>query len=139
MSRHSPRRRGAAGGLLPRLRDVDACFTEPAGARPYLGALLLGVHGRGGNLTFAGKVGTGWSDAAARDLRARLEPLRRAESPFVPPPRGIAGARFVEPRLVGVVRFTEWTADGKLRHPSFQGLREDKPAHDVVRERERPS
>lgn len=112
-------------------------FTEPRGSRPHLGALLLGVYGAGGALAYAGKVGTGWSDATARALRERLEPLRTAACAFAPPPRGVAEARFVEPRLVAAVRFTEWTGDGRLRHPSFQGLREDKPAREVVRERER--
>ena len=113
-------------------------FTEPAGSRPHLGALLLGFYRPDGALAYAGKVGTGFSVAAARDLRARLDALRRKESPFVPPPRGIGPARYVEPRLVAVVRFTEWTGDEKLRHPSFQGLREDKPAREVVREGQRP-
>lgn len=113
-------------------------FTEPKGSRPHLGALLLGVYGRGGALEFAGKVGAGFSHASARDLRKRLDALRRPDSPFVARPRGLADARFVEPRLVAVVRFTEWTGDGKLRHPSFQGLREDKPAGEVVREKEEP-
>jgi len=112
-------------------------FTEPEGTRPGIGALLLGVYGKDGALAFAGKVGTGFSNAAARALRKRLDALKRAESPFTPRPRGLPDARFVEPRLVGVVRFTEWTADGRLRHPSFQGLREDKAPRDVVRERER--
>jgi bifunctional non-homologous end joining protein LigD len=112
-------------------------FTEPEGSRPFLGALLLGVYGREGRLEFAGKVGTGFSNASARDLRKRLDGLRRIESPFASRPRGVANARFVEPRLVAVVRFTEWTGDGKLRHPSFQGLREDKAAREVVREKER--
>ena len=111
-------------------------FTELAGARPGLGALLLGVYERNGALAFAGKVGTGFSNASARALRRRLDALKRTESPFTPRPRGLADARFVEPRLVAVVRFTEWTADGRLRHPSFHGLREDKPPRDVVRERE---
>lgn len=113
-------------------------FTEPKGSRPHLGALLLGVYGRGGALEFAGKVGAGFSHASARDLRRRLDALRRPESPFVGRRPGLADARWVEPRLVAVVRFTEWTGDGKLRHPSYQGLREDKPARDVVREREAP-
>jgi bifunctional non-homologous end joining protein LigD len=112
-------------------------FTEPKGSRPHLGALLLGVYGRGGALEFAGKVGAGFSHASARDLRGRLDALRRPSSPFASRLPGLADARFVEPRLVAVVRFTEWTGDGKLRHPSFQGLREDKPAREVVREKEK--
>jgi bifunctional non-homologous end joining protein LigD len=113
-------------------------FTEPEGSRPHLGALLLGVYGPSEQLEFAGKVGTGFTIASARDLRARLDALRIETSPFKTRPSGVANAHFVRPELVGVVRFTEWTGDGKLRHPSFQGLREDKAAREVVREREKP-
>jgi bifunctional non-homologous end joining protein LigD len=108
-------------------------FTEPQGTRVGLGALLLGVHdARGGGLTYVGKVGTG---DTARQLRARLDRLRAPASPFGRPPRGAAAARWVKPELVAEVAFTEWTADGRLRHPSFKGLREDKPAAQVIRER----
>jgi bifunctional non-homologous end joining protein LigD len=110
-------------------------FTPPAGGRVGLGALVLGVHD-GGALRYAGRVGTGFDDATLKMLRSRLEALERATSPFAPgtpaPPRG---SRFVRPELVCEVTFTEWTDDGQLRHPVFQGLREDKPAADVVRER----
>jgi bifunctional non-homologous end joining protein LigD len=70
------------------------------------------------------------------DLRRRLEALQRKTSPFDPPPPGPLGrrAQWVKPALVGEVAFTEWTGDGKIRHPSFQGLRLDKKAADVVRE-----
>lgn len=110
-------------------------FTDPEGAREGLGALLVG-HREGGRLRFAGKVGTGFTRASARALRARLEPLARATPPFDPPPAGWlrTHAHWVEPALVAEVAFTEWTADGKIRHPSFQGLREDKAAGEVVRE-----
>jgi bifunctional non-homologous end joining protein LigD len=111
-------------------------FTEPEGAaRAGIGALLVGTF-EGGALRFAGKVGTGFTNESARALRARLEELRQEPSPFTPAPRGWLGrnARWVRPVLVAEVAFTEWTADGKIRHPSFQGLREDKRAEDVVRE-----
>jgi bifunctional non-homologous end joining protein LigD len=113
-------------------------FTEPEGAaRDGIGALLVGAHdGAGGPLRFAGKVGTGFTNALARTLRARLDALRVGECPFAPRPAGWLGknARWVRPVLVCEVEFTEWTADGKVRHPSFQGLREDKEAGEVVRE-----
>jgi bifunctional non-homologous end joining protein LigD len=112
-------------------------FTEPEGAaREGLGALLLGFH-EGGALRFAGKVGTGFTNAQARALRARLGKLATGECPFTPRPPGWLGknAHWVRPELVAEVAFTEWTKDGSLRHPSFQGLREDKKAKDVVRER----
>ena len=110
-------------------------FTDPEGSRDGIGALLVG-HQQGGALRFAGKVGTGFTNASARTLRARLEPLERARPPFEPAPRGRLGrnAHWVDPVLVAEVAFTEWTSEGKIRHPSFQGLREDKRAEDVVRE-----
>jgi bifunctional non-homologous end joining protein LigD len=112
-------------------------FTDPEGAaRDAIGALLVGWYD-GDALRFAGKVGTGFSNAAARALRTRLGPLAAAECPFTPRPAGWLGrnAHWVRPELVCEVAFTEWTGDGKIRHPSFQGLREDKRARDVVRER----
>ncbi len=112
-------------------------FTEPEGAaRDGIGALLVGAH-EGGVLRFAGKVGTGFTNAQARALRARLEGMAARECPFTPRPAGRLGkdARWVRPELVCEVAFTEWTSDGKIRHPSFQGLREDKRPEEVVRER----
>jgi bifunctional non-homologous end joining protein LigD len=110
-------------------------FTEPKGTRAGLGALLLGVHDGADGLTYAGKVGTGFTDASAKQLRARLDRLRTPTSPFRRPPPGASGARWVKPELVAEVEFTEWTSDGRLRHPSFKGIREDKPAAEVTRER----
>jgi bifunctional non-homologous end joining protein LigD len=110
-------------------------FTEPKGARTGIGALLLGVHDGKDGLAYAGKVGTGFTGAAARRLRERLDRLRVSGSPFRDHPPGASEARWVKPELVAEVAFTEWTADGRLRHPSFKGLREDKAAADVVRER----
>jgi bifunctional non-homologous end joining protein LigD len=112
-------------------------YTPPAGSRVGLGALLVGVHD-GARLVYAGKVGTGFSTADLRALTAKLRALEQPASPFEPAPR-VAGARWVKPTLVGEVAFTEWTSDGKMRHPSFQGLREDKPARDVRREVEAPA
>ena len=108
-------------------------YTAPKGAREDLGALLLGHFEDGGRLRYAGRVGTGFDRATLRDLAARLAPLRRASSPFADevPARATT---WVEPRLVAQVAFTEWTRDGRLRHPRFLGLREDKDAREVVRE-----
>jgi DNA ligase D-like protein (predicted ligase) len=108
-------------------------FTAPKGSRQELGALLLG-HWRDGSFVYAGKVGTGFDAATLRDLARRLRPLRRERSPFDagdPPARDTT---WVEPELVAQIAFTEWTRDGRLRHPRFLGLREDKPAREVVRE-----
>lgn len=101
-----------------------------------LGALLVGYHD-GGKLRYAGKVGTGFSQATLAMLRERLTPLATDRSPFAgrQPPKD---SRFVRPELVCVVEFAEWTASGTLRHPSYEGLREDKPPEDVVREEPAP-
>ena len=90
----------------------------------------------GGKLIYAGKVGTGFDTATRRQMVARLLPLRRELSPFVEAPRRDArDARWVEPKLAAQVEFTTWTRDGPVRHPSFKGLREDKPAKSVIVER----
>ena len=100
--------------------------------------MLLGVYEPDGSLTYSGKVGTGFDDAALASLERSLKLLVQKESPFHNPPRGAEARRahWVKPVLVAEVEFTEWTDDGTLRHPSFQGLRADKPAAEVVRERE---
>jgi bifunctional non-homologous end joining protein LigD len=111
-------------------------YTDPQGARTGFGALLLGVHEHG-ELRYCGKVGTGFNDATLATLAKRLAKLASDKPPFANPPTGAEGRRahWVKPELVGEVSFTEWTRDGTLRHPSFQGLREDKPARDITRER----
>ncbi|HMH75492.1 MAG TPA: DNA ligase D, partial [Candidatus Udaeobacter sp.] len=114
-------------------------YTDPDGARAEFGSLLLGVHDRDGRLVYAGRVGTGFDHATLKDLGARLRKLERRASPFSadgPRPPG-RGAHWVKPELVAEVAFTEWTRDGLLRHPAFQGLREDKPAARIVRETSR--
>lgn len=115
-------------------------YTDPEGARSGFGALHVGVY-EGGELRYSGKVGTGFNEATLAALKKKLDALATREPPFVNPPRGAEARRshWVEPELVAEVRFTEWTADGTLRHPSFQGLREDKKAREVVRERPAPA
>jgi bifunctional non-homologous end joining protein LigD len=109
-------------------------YTAPAGGRVGFGALLLGVN-EDHSLRYTGRVGTGFDDRTLRSLHARLKALERDTSPFVAGPvKPPKGARFVRPELVAEVAFTEWTGDGQLRHPTFQGLREDKGAGEVVRE-----
>ncbi|HMN99032.1 MAG TPA: non-homologous end-joining DNA ligase [Miltoncostaeaceae bacterium] len=107
-------------------------WTAPRGSRTDLGALLIGVYD-GGVLRYAGKVGTGFTQATLGDLAARLAPLRRDASPFADAPR-LRDATWVEPRLVAQVGFTEWTRDGRLRHPRFLGMRDDKAPEEVARE-----
>jgi bifunctional non-homologous end joining protein LigD len=115
-------------------------FTHVRGRRSGLGALLVGTHeGDRRGLTFAGKVGTGWGEEEAQRILAALEPLRQAQSPFAAVPALVRrGACWVDPRLVAEVRFQEWTPDGRLRHARWVGLREDRAASTVRRERPPP-
>jgi bifunctional non-homologous end joining protein LigD len=121
---------------LQRQEFVIGGFTDPEGARAGIGALLVGYY-EGDALRFAGKVGTGFTVAVAKDLRKRLEAAEVKSSPFDPRPAGWLGnhAHWVRPRLVAEVVFTEWTDEGQIRHPSFQGLRRDKKPDEVIRER----
>jgi len=111
-------------------------FTEPQNSRTGFGALLLGFYD-GVDLRYAGKVGTGFDDATLAKLRPALDALVQSEPPFINPPRGAEArrARWVAPNLVAQIAFTEWTQDETLRHAAFMGLRADKRATDVVRER----
>ncbi len=108
--------------------------TPPQGARSGIGALLVAVNGADG-LVYAGKVGTGFSERVLADLDQRLSGLAADAPPVLNPPREKA-VRWVQPRLVAEVEFTEWTREGQLRHPSFKGLRLDKAPSEVVREAE---
>ena len=109
-------------------------YTAPQGSRSELGALLLGYYANG-ELRYAGKVGTGFDAATLRELGSRLGQIRRERSPFAEAnairERGVT---WVAPSLVAEVGFSEWTRHGRLRHPRFLGLREDKSAREVVRE-----
>jgi DNA ligase D-like protein (predicted ligase) len=109
-------------------------FTPPGGSRSRFGALLVGYY-EGGDLRFAGKVGTGFNQRTLDDLGDRLEALEQPRPPFTAGSGLPRQARWVKPELVGQFGFGEWTRDGKLRHPRYLGLREDKPAREVVRER----
>lgn len=117
-------------------------FTQPTGSRQHIGALLLGVYPAASEgdsrsasqpqkLQYVGKVGTGFNDAALSALSQKFRRLIRAKSPFASPVRE-PSATFVSPQLVAQVSFTEWTSDGKLRHPVYLGLRDDKNPADVV-------
>jgi DNA ligase D-like protein (predicted ligase) len=108
-------------------------FTDPHGSRTGFGALLVGYYADG-SLRYAGKVGTGFDEETLEALSRRLDGLRRDASPFDDPVKE-KGAHFVRPDLVGEFAFTEWTRDGKLRHPRFLGLRTDKAPRKVHRER----
>ncbi len=109
-------------------------YTEPAGSRIGLGALLVGYY-EGGDLVYAGKVGTGFSTATLLALRRQLDALGTAQQTFTRGRITERGVHWVRPELVAEVVFSEWTTDGKLRHPRFEGLRTDKAAGEVQRER----
>jgi bifunctional non-homologous end joining protein LigD len=141
-------RRSGAWCKIKCLREqefVIGGFTPPKGARSHFGALLVGYF-RGKELLFAGKVGTGFDEKTLADLRGRMAARRTAKNPFksLPAQRSRWGSTFtraelarctwVKPQLVAQVRFAEWTEDHLLRQPSFLGLRDDKPAREVVRE-----
>ena len=109
-------------------------FTAPRGKRTDFGALLVGYY-EDGTLRYAGKVGTGFDQRTLSDLGARMRELERDRPPFGdvhPVPKG---THWIEPRLVGQFAFSEWTRDGRLRHPRYLGLRNDKSPREVVRER----
>ena len=110
-------------------------YTEPKGTRVGVGALLLAVYDDAGALRYAGKVGTGFSDALLASLRRKLEALRTERAPVVDPRRAERGARWVSPELVAEVSFTEWTDDDRIRHPAFRGFREDKRPMTIRREK----
>jgi DNA ligase D-like protein (predicted ligase) len=110
-------------------------WTEPKGARSGLGALLVGYYD-GDELRFAGKVGTGFGERELARLGSQLGRLEQAE-PSVSDARGVSrtGLHWARPELVAQIGFGEWTPDGKLRHPRYLGLRDDKRPEQVVRER----
>jgi len=120
---------------IKRQEFVIAGFTLSDKDFPGFGALILGVYDKG-KLIYAGRAGTGFTIKQRLELRKKLDQMVRPTSPFAEKPKDprLKRAVWVKPKLVGEVAFTEWTDDGSVRHPSFQGLREDKKAQDVVRE-----
>jgi bifunctional non-homologous end joining protein LigD len=133
---YEPGRRGGAWLKIKNVRSQEVViggWLPGKGRRGgTIGALLAGYY-EDGELRYAGKVGTGWSDEDLERLAERLKPLGRETSPFEgrQPERG---SIFVEPKLVAEVDFGEWTRTGTMRHPSFKGLRTDKRPREVVRE-----
>ena len=121
-----------------RMQEVVVGGWSPGAGRRQggIGSLLLGVPDQDGRLVYAGHVGTGFSDRVLADLGTRLRAAERSTSPFADEvPRAHAkDAHWVTPRLVGEVTFSEWTRDGRMRHPSWRGLRPDKDPQDVRRE-----
>jgi bifunctional non-homologous end joining protein LigD len=121
-----------------RTQEVVIAGWKPGAGRREgtVGSLLLGIHDDDGNLVYAGHVGTGFSDRVLDELSAMLGRLERKTSPYSTDiPRADAkDAHWVTPSVVAEVRFGEWTPDGRLRHPSYRGLRPDKTAAEVRRE-----
>ncbi|MGH8726803.1 MAG: non-homologous end-joining DNA ligase [Burkholderiales bacterium] len=109
-------------------------YTDPAGSRIGLGALLVGVHDENGALRYAGKVGTGFNDQSLRELKSKLSEIEQEKSAFANPPRE-RGVHWVQPELVAEIAFAQWTDDEVIRHASFQGLRADKSPSEIVREK----
>jgi bifunctional non-homologous end joining protein LigD len=108
-------------------------WTDPAGSRVGLGALLVGYYDDQDRLRYAGKVGTGFDDKQLGDLYQALAKLTIASPPFADPVK-VKGAHWARPEMVVAVAFSEWTTDGRLRHPRFEGVRPDMPATEVRRE-----
>jgi bifunctional non-homologous end joining protein LigD len=105
-------------------------YTEPSGSREYFGALLLGAH-KNGKLQYVGRVGTGFPRDILASLYRQFQPLKRKQPPVQDLPR-TQRATFLSPKLVAQISYTEWTKDGRLRHPVFLGLRDDKDSKEVV-------
>jgi bifunctional non-homologous end joining protein LigD len=127
---------------LNREEFVVVGWTDPEGARPWLGALLLAYYGSDGRLVYAGRAGTGIGHAELERLWRRLQPLATPEMPLdIPPPRDsrfgspltLSRVHWVRPELVAEVKFLTWTEDNLLRQVVYEGLREDKPPKDVRR------
>jgi len=133
VSRRSPEWIKLKCGL--RQEFVIGGFTDPKGSRTGIGSLLLGTYDEEGVLRYAGNVGSGFNHSSLSMIKERLEAIRSSDSPF--PPRAVPGRQhhWVKPVLVAEVSFSEWTGAGAVRHPVFQGLREDKPANGITREK----
>lgn len=110
-------------------------YTEPRGGRKYLGALLVGVYNDAGEFIYVGHSGGGIADEQRKQLQQRLAKLERKTSPFSTEPKPNAPVHWVKPELVCEMEFSEWTSEGSMRHPEFKGLRPDKEAKDVHREK----
>ena len=151
-SEYEPGKRSGAWIKLKRNREqefVIGGYTDPEGSRAHFGAILVGYY-KGKRLTFCGKVGTGFDTRRLAGLYSQFQKIPRDDCPFtnLPEPRGsryspgltaleMKRCHWVEPNLVGQIKFSEWTQDAKLRQPVFLGLREDKDAAEVVREQPR--
>ncbi|QMT59805.1 DNA ligase D [Legionella sp. PC997] len=121
---------------LKRQEFVIGGYTPPKGGRKFFGSLFLGVFNDKGELEYAGNVGTGFTESSLKTIHNQLVDHKAQKNPFTTNPPGHTTATWVKPTLVAEIEFTEWTQDGHLRHPSFKGMRVDKKANEVTRERE---
>jgi bifunctional non-homologous end joining protein LigD len=108
-------------------------YTDPKGSRAGFGSLLLGIHDAEGKLRYAGNVGTGFDQKLLRSMKEKLAALQTDAPPFADKPREVKG-HWVKPKLVAEIAFTEWTGEGRVRHPVFHGLRTDKDPRGITRE-----
>jgi bifunctional non-homologous end joining protein LigD len=120
--------------LVRRQACVIGGWTEPRGARSFFGALLLGVYDESGGLQYIGHSGAGFTDAELAQMWKRLRAIETRASPFTTTPKTNERPHWVQPKLVAEVKFTEWTVDNKLRHPTYVGIRDDIPPSSVRRE-----
>lgn len=123
---------------LKRQEFVIGGYTVAKGARSHFGSLFLGVYNKQGTLDFIGNVGTGFTEKSLSEINKQLQEHQSSKNPFNSKPPGYTTALWLEPSLVCEVEFTEWTREGHIRHPSFKGIRLDKNASDVIREKETP-
>ena len=112
-------------------------FTAPRRSREYFGSLLLAVRD-GKEWRYVGRAGTGFNREMLKSLHALMVPLITSSKPVPEKVPDAANTTWIKPKLVGEVKFTEWTAKGEMRHPVFLGLRTDKKATDVIREEPKP-
>ena len=121
---------------IQRSEAVIGGYTEPRGSRSHFGALVVGLY-RGKDLHYVAHVGGGFNQRSLAEIYKLMQPLKTKASPFVDAPKTNEPVQWIKPKLVGEVKFSEWTADNRLRHPVFVGLREDKKPEECKFEFER--
>jgi bifunctional non-homologous end joining protein LigD len=121
---------------VQRSEVVVGGYTQPRGARSYFGSLVMGLY-REGKLHYVAHVGGGFNEQKLREIHKLLQPLKTDKCPFAVKPKTNEPVQWVKPKLVAEVKFSEWTADERMRHPVFVGLREDKKPQDCKFEFER--
>ena len=121
---------------VQRSEVVIGGYTKPRGARPYFGALVVGLY-RGDDLHYVAHTGGGFNERMLEKIFKLMQPLKTSHCPFVVKPKTNEPVQWIKPKIVAEVKFSEWTADHRMRHPIFIGLREDKKPEDCQFELER--